>query len=181
MSRPRNCSGDMYPGVPTAPPSTVSRSIVSAFGKSCGANFASPKSSTFSCPRGVTMMFCGLMSRWMMPAAWASSSACAAWMPTSTTSAGEQRVLPDPLGQTLAVDVLHDDEDAVVFFADFVDGADVGMVQRRGGPGLVDQPLPGRSLAHGTLGQHLDRHLAPERGVFGQEDLTHPARRPVFG
>ena len=56
---------------------------------------------------------------------------------------GRQRVLPDPLGQTLAVDVLHDDEDTVVFFADFVDGADVGMVQCGGGLGLVDQPVPG--------------------------------------
>jgi hypothetical protein len=57
---------------------------------------------------------------------------------------GRQRTLRDPLGQTLAVDVWHDDEDAVVFFADLVDRADVGMVQRRGGLGFVDQPLPGQ-------------------------------------
>ena len=85
-------------------------------------------------------------------------------------------MLPDPLGQTLAVDVLHDDEDTVVFFADFVDGADVGMVQCRGGLGLVDQPLPGRIAPRATLGQHLDGDLAAERGVFREKDLTHPAR-----
>ena len=30
-------------------------------------NFDNPKSRTFTSPRAVTMMFCGLMSRWMMP------------------------------------------------------------------------------------------------------------------
>ena len=85
-------------------------------------------------------------------------------------------MLPDPLGQTLAVDVLHDDEDTVVFFADLVDGADVGMVQCRGGLGLVDQPLPGRTAPRGALGQHLDGDLAGERGVFREKNLTHPAR-----
>ena len=57
--------------------------------------------------------------------------------------AGRQRGFPDPLGKALAVDVLHDDEDAAVLFADFVNGADVGMVERGSGLGLVDQPLPG--------------------------------------
>ena len=94
----------------------------------------------------------------------------------STTSAGGSGRLPDPLGQTLAVDVLHDDEDAVVFFADFVDGADVGMVERGGGLGLVDQPLPGLIAAAPPLGQHLDGDFAAERGVFREKDLSHPAR-----
>ena len=85
-------------------------------------------------------------------------------------------MLPDPLGQTLAFDVLHDDEDTVVFFADFVDGADVGMVQCRSGLGLVDQSSPGRIAPHATLGQHLDGDLTAERGVFREKDLTHPTR-----
>jgi len=36
---------------------------------------AIPKSSTFASPAPVTRMFSGLMSRWMMPAWWAASSA----------------------------------------------------------------------------------------------------------
>ena len=56
MCRPHSCSGDMYPGVPTVLPSTVSRSIVSASARLVTV-FAMPKSTTFSCPRGVTMMF----------------------------------------------------------------------------------------------------------------------------
>ena len=85
-------------------------------------------------------------------------------------------MLSDPLGQTLAVDVLHDDEDTVVFFADFVDGADVGVVECGGGFRLVDQPSPGQIAPHAALGQHLDGDLAAERGVFRKKDLTHPAR-----
>ena len=57
--------------------------------------------------------------------------------------AGRQSRFPDPLGQVLAIDVLHDDEDVAVFFADFIDGANIGMVQCGRGLGLVDQPLPG--------------------------------------
>ena len=63
MSTPRNCSGDMNAGVPSKLPATVRRSLVWVTARSCAASFASPKSSTFSCPRGVTMMFWGLMSR----------------------------------------------------------------------------------------------------------------------
>ena len=39
--------------------------------------FARPKSSTLACPRLVTNIFAGLMSRWMMPWQWAASSASA--------------------------------------------------------------------------------------------------------
>ena len=116
------------------------------------------------------------MSRWMMPAACASASACAAWMPISTTSPGGSGRFPDPLGQALAVDVLHDDEDVAVLFADFVDGADVGMVERGRGLCLVDQPLPGLMAAGQRLGQHLDGDFAPERAVFREKDLSHTAR-----
>ena len=50
------------------------------------------------CPRGVSMILAGLMSRWMIPLAWASSSASAAWMPISrTTSSGRGPPLCVPL------------------------------------------------------------------------------------
>jgi hypothetical protein len=82
----------------------------------------------------------------------------------------------DPISENLAVDVLHDDEDTVVFFADFVDGADVGMVQCRGGLGLVDEPLARVIAPPGLLAQHLDGDLAAQGRVFCEEDVTHPAR-----
>ena len=84
-------------------------------------------------------------------------------------------MLPDPLGQALAVEVLHDDEDAAVFFADFVDRADIGMLERGSGLGLVNQPLPGLITTGPALGQHLDGHFPAECAVFREKDLSHPA------
>ena len=49
------------------------------------------------------------------------------------------------------------------------------MVQRRGGLGLIDQPLPGLRATRPPLGQHLDGNFAPERAVFREKDLTHSA------
>jgi hypothetical protein len=40
-----------------------------------GVTLANPKSRTLACPRLVTKMLAGLMSRWTMPAEWAGSSA----------------------------------------------------------------------------------------------------------
>ena len=46
---------------------------------------AMPKSMTFTLPSGCTMMFCGLMSRWMMSRPWATESAWHTWLPISAT------------------------------------------------------------------------------------------------
>ena len=89
--------------------------------------------------------------------------------------AGRQWAFPDPLGKALAVDVLHDDEDVAVLFADFVNGADVGMVERGSSLCLVNQPFPGLMTAGQRLGQHLDGNFAPEFAVFREEDLSHAA------
>ena len=78
--------------------------------------------------------------------------------------------------RTLAVDVLHDDEDAAVLFADFVNRADIGMVERGGGLGLVNQPLRRLMIAVPPLGQHLDGNFSPEFAVLREKDLSHAAR-----
>src|SRR6476646_1983551 len=46
--------------------------------------FASPKSRILACPRWVTKMFPGFMSRWTIPLAWAASSASAMSMPSES-------------------------------------------------------------------------------------------------
>src|SRR6267142_2629059 len=51
-----------------------------AFATPLGTSFARPKSSTFACPRFVTKIFAGLMSRWIIPSAWAASKASATWI-----------------------------------------------------------------------------------------------------
>ena len=60
--------------------------------------------------------------------------------------------------QRLPFDELHDDERTIVIFADIVDGADVGMVERRDVPSFVD-------LLIGPLTQNLDRDGTLEHGV----------------
>ena len=64
---------------------------------------------------------------------------------------------------------------AVGGLVDFVDGADVGMVQGRGRPGLLEEPLLGRLVA-GQLGrEELQRDQSLEPGVLRLVDLPHPA------
>ena len=51
-----------------------------------GTSFARPKSSTFACPRLVTKIFAGLMSRWMIPSACATSRASVIWIASFSIS-----------------------------------------------------------------------------------------------
>ncbi len=81
---PRTCSGDMYPTVPRTTPSPVCRAVsVGAFGRSpseagLSVSFASPKSRILAYPSVEIMMFAGLRSLWMIPAACAFASPFAA-------------------------------------------------------------------------------------------------------
>ena len=84
-------------------------------------------------------------------------------------------MLPDPLGKTLALDVLHDDEDTIVFFADFVDGADVGWSSAAAALASFISRCRARSLASDRSGSILIATMRPT-DVFREEDLTHPAR-----
>ena len=84
---PFSCSGDMYAVVPGMVPGSVSAATVSRSSRrSSSTALASPKSSTFTRPRADSMMFCGLMSRWMMPRACASPSASATSEPMRSSS-----------------------------------------------------------------------------------------------
>ena len=74
--------------------------------------------------------------------------------------------------QWLPFDELHDDERTIVIFADIVDGADVGMVERRDVPGFVDEPRSG-DLLTGPLTQNLDRDGTLEHGVERTVDDPH--------
>nr|WP_261361941.1 hypothetical protein [Frigoriglobus tundricola] len=67
----RDCSGAMYPIVPSCAPVRVRRSSPG--------NRASPKSSNLACPSGVTSTFDGFRSRWIRPSRCASISASAIW------------------------------------------------------------------------------------------------------
>jgi hypothetical protein len=76
---PLACSGAMYAAVPRITPTPVIcaglvivgdcvwRSSPARPGPAPSVSFARPKSSTFTLPSGVILMFAGFKSRWMMP------------------------------------------------------------------------------------------------------------------
>ena len=75
-----------------------------------------------------------------------------------------------------AVDELGGDEAQAASLAGVVDGEDVRVIERRDAPGL---PLEARDPLLGGGGcwrsQDLERQLAAEAHVLGQEDLAHAA------
>ena len=90
--------------------------------------------------------------------------------------AGRHGATRDPLRQCLAVVVRHHEEDAAVGgLVDFVNRADVRVIEGGCGLRLGDQPLLGFNLIPGRRGEHLDRDDASQSRVFGFIDLAHAA------
>src|SRR5690242_11453606 len=58
--------------------------------------------------------------------------------------------------------------------ADFVNCADVWMVQRRGRPCLTPEALESLLIAGDIIGEEFQRDKAAELRVFSLEDHTHP-------
>ena len=52
-----------------------------------------------------------------------------------------ERLTSNPLLQRHAIQELHGDEGAIAFQSDFINGADIRMVQRRGNPGKLFKSL----------------------------------------
>jgi len=71
------------------------------------------------------------------------------------------------------LDQLHDDEVPARILSDVVNRADVGMVERGGGPSLALEALHGLGIPGSLVGQKLDRDTAAEAGVFAAVDDSH--------
>ena len=78
------------------------------------------------------------------------------------------------LGKRPSLDELHRDEGLAVEVTDFVDGADVRMVQRGRGARLGEKAAA-RLLGVRRVGEHLEGHLALQSQVARTVDLTHAA------
>ena len=72
-------------------------------------------------------------------------------------------------------ELLHDEELAGRRLADFVDGDDVGVVERRGGARLAQEALDDRRLLGAGVAHHLDRDRPVQPRVEGAEHLAHAA------
>jgi len=88
-----------------------------------------------------------------------------------------QRTGPQGAAQRLALDVLHDDDDAIIGVEDVKDRDEVRMAERGAHLCLAPQPLqPG--LAQPGV-QALERDLPTQQSVVGEGHLAHapPAQR----
>lgn len=85
-----------------------------------------------------------------------------------------QRAFAQPIAQRAAVDIFHGDEGRAVGVTDLVNRADRRMIQRRGTAGLAHELGLGRRVAGGA-GYHLQRDLAVQGSVVGEEHRAHAA------
>ncbi len=78
-----------------------------------------------------------------------------------------------PMPERLTFEQLHRNERTAVVIADFVDRADVWMIERRGSPSFAFEAFDHRRVG-GKLGrQELQRHQPAKTRVLGLVDDTH--------
>ena len=86
----------------------------------------------------------------------------------------------DTLFERVAVEKFHGDEGLTLHFVDFVDGADVGMIQGGGGTRFALKALERGMVAGHRFGKKFQRDGAVELHVDGAIDDTHPAAADLF-
>ena len=78
--------------------------------------------------------------------------------------------------ERLALEQLHGDELRALELVHLVDGADVRVIERRGGARLAQKPLGGLLIADTIGRQKFERHEARQLDVLGLVDDAHAAR-----
>jgi hypothetical protein len=79
-----------------------------------------------------------------------------------------------------AFEILHDDVEEAVLRADFVDGADVGVIERGGGAGFAAKTFKGLRILGGFAGEKFEGDEAAELDVFGFVDDAHASATNAF-
>ena len=143
-------------------PASVPRmvSVGEIWGLPAGASFASalakPKSSTFTRPSGVILMFAGFRSRCTMPFSCAYSMASAICEAIGSASVERDRSGGDPLRQRGAFDQFDNQRPLL----DAVDRSDVGVIQRGQNLGFAREARQSIGILRERIRDHLDRDLA---------------------
>ena len=88
---------------------------------------------------------------------------------------GLERAPGDAMLQRRPVEELHDEERAAVLLADVVDGADVGVIQRRRGPRLAAESGQRLGIVGEVGRQELQRDEALQPRVLGFVHDAHAA------
>ena len=79
----------------------------------------------------------------------------------------------DAVLQGHAIQKFHRDEGLTFIVADLVNGADVWMVQSRGGAGFAAKTLQRLRVLGKIVGKKFQRDKSPELGIFGLVNDTH--------
>jgi hypothetical protein len=87
-----------------------------------------------------------------------------------------ERAVPEPLGQRLPVQVLHDEKVGALVLPDVVEHTDVGMRQRGDGLRLALEAAPAIRVGGVRGAQELDGDDAVQAGVARLVHLAHAAR-----
>ncbi len=82
--------------------------------------------------------------------------------------------------QGQAIQKLHGDKALALVFANFVNGADVGMVERGGSTGLTAKALQRLRVLGHIVRQEFERDKTPKRGVLGLVHHAHSATAQLF-
>jgi len=120
-------------------------------------------------------MFAGLMSRWMMCAPWAASSASAIFDAQIDQRRYVHWLSANALPQRPAFQQFHCDEVPAFMFPNVVDRADIRMVQNGGGPRFTQEPFDGRSIPADFRRKKLQSNVAAQTCVFGFVHHAHSA------
>jgi hypothetical protein len=81
----------------------------------------------------------------------------------------------DPACERRAVQVLHHDEGLAVVVVDFVDRADVRVIERGRGLRFTVEPAERQRIHRDLIGQEFQRDEAAELDVFGLVNHSHAA------
>jgi len=88
---------------------------------------------------------------------------------------GGKGLARDTMGERHASEQLHGDEGLTLVFVHFEDGADVGVVQGRGGARFPSETTECLGMVDDVISQELQGNEAVKLGVLGLVDHTHAA------
>ena len=120
-------------------------------------------------------MLAGLMSRWRMPCSWAWASPSQMPVTRRMTSAGIDGDAVGRVEERLPGDILHDDEEHAVDFAEIVNADEIGVVQAGHRLGFGFEAGAERGVVTEFLRQDLDGDGAVERFLDGTVNRAHAA------
>ena len=115
-----------------------------------------------------------------MPAVCAASRASAISIAEREELVHFERALADGVLERHAVEQFHGDEAEAVGFADFVNGADVGVIERGGGAGFAAEALESQQGLARRCREKFQGDEAAEREVLGFVDDSHAAAAELF-